>query len=31
MLLITQEHKGEINVVETGPEGTTFRIRLPVA
>ena len=27
---IIQDHKGEINVVETGPEGTTFRIRLPM-
>lgn len=28
---IIQDHKGEIDVAETGPEGTTFRIRLPVA
>jgi signal transduction histidine kinase len=27
---IIQDHKGEIDVAETGPEGTTFRIRLPV-
>jgi PAS domain S-box-containing protein len=28
---IIQDHKGEIDVVETGPAGTTFRIRLPGA
>jgi signal transduction histidine kinase len=28
---IIQDHKGEIDVAETGPEGTTFRIRLPAA
>lgn len=28
---IIQDHGGEIDVLETGPEGTTFRIRLPVA
>jgi signal transduction histidine kinase len=28
---IIQDHKGEIDVAETGPEGTTFRISLPVA
>jgi signal transduction histidine kinase len=28
---IIQNHKGEIDVAKTGPEGTTFRIRLPVA
>ena len=28
---IIQDHKGGIDVVETGPEGTTFRIRLPAA
>jgi len=28
---IIQNHKGEIDVAQTGPEGTTFRIRLPVA
>ncbi len=27
---IVMEHQGEIEVVETGPGGTTFRIRLPV-
>jgi signal transduction histidine kinase len=27
---IIKEHQGEIEVVETGPEGTTFQIRLPV-
>jgi C4-dicarboxylate-specific signal transduction histidine kinase len=27
---IIQDHKGEIDVVETGPEGTTFRVRLPM-
>lgn len=27
---IIQDHKGEIDIAETGPEGTTFRIRLPV-
>jgi PAS domain S-box-containing protein len=27
---IVKDHKGEINVAETGPEGTTFRIRLPI-
>jgi C4-dicarboxylate-specific signal transduction histidine kinase len=28
---IIQDHKGEIDVAETGPEGSTFRISLPVA
>ena len=28
---IIQNHKGEIDTAETGPEGTTFRITLPVA
>ena len=28
---IVKDHKGEIEVAETGPEGTTFRIRLPIA
>ncbi len=28
---IIQNHKGEIDMTETGPEGTTFRIKLPVA
>jgi len=28
---IMQDHKGKIDVAETGPGGTTFRIRLPVA
>jgi C4-dicarboxylate-specific signal transduction histidine kinase len=27
---IIQDHKGVIDVAETGPEGTTFRIRLPM-
>ena len=27
---IIQDHKGEIDVAETGTEGTTFRIRLPI-
>ena len=27
---IIQDHKGEIEVAETGTEGTTFRIRLPI-
>ncbi len=27
---IIQDHQGEIEVAATGPEGTTFRIRLPV-
>lgn len=27
---IIKEHQGEIEVVETSPEGTTFRIKLPV-
>jgi len=27
---IIKDHQGEIQVAETGPEGTTFRIRLPV-
>ena len=26
---IIEDHEGKIDVVETGPEGTTFRIRLP--
>jgi signal transduction histidine kinase len=28
---IIQEQKGEIDVADFGPEGTTFRIKLPVA
>ena len=28
---IVKDHKGEIEATETGPEGTTFRIRLPIA
>ena len=28
---IIKDHQGEIEVAETGPEGTTFRIRLPVS
>jgi PAS domain S-box-containing protein len=28
---IIQDHKGVLDVAETGPEGTTFRIRLPAA
>jgi len=28
---IIQDHKGEIDITETGQEGTTFRIRLPAA
>jgi len=28
---IVKEHQGEIEVVETGPEGTAFRIELPVS
>jgi histidine kinase len=28
---IIQDHKGDINVAENGPEGTTFRIRMPAA
>ena len=28
---IVKEHQGEIEVLETGPGGTTFRIRLPVS
>jgi len=28
---IVKDHQGEIEVVETGPEGTTIRIRLPVS
>lgn len=27
---IIKEHNGEINVAETGPEGTTFSIKLPI-
>ena len=27
---IIKEHGGEIEVVETGPDGTTFRIRVPI-
>lgn len=27
---IIQDHEGEIEVAETGPQGTTFRIRLPI-
>ena len=27
---IIMDHKGQIKVTETGPEGTTFRIRLPI-
>ena len=27
---IIHEHKGNIEVSETGPDGTTFRIRLPI-
>jgi len=27
---IIKEHGGEIEVAETGPDGTTFRIRLPI-
>ena len=27
---IIKEHKAEIDVAETGPQGTTFRIRIPV-
>lgn len=26
---IIKDHKGEIEVMKTNPEGTTFRIRLP--
>jgi len=28
---IIKDHGGEIEEVETGPEGTTFRIRLPIS
>ncbi|MFZ0449623.1 MAG: ATP-binding protein, partial [Desulfatiglandaceae bacterium] len=28
---IIQDHKGKVDVLETGPGGTTFRIRLPAA
>jgi len=28
---IIKDHGGEIEVAETGPEGTTFRIRLPIS
>ena len=28
---IIKDHGGEIEVTETGPEGTTFRIRLPIS
>ena len=27
---IIEEHKGRIEVTDTGPEGTTFKIRLPI-
>jgi two-component system NtrC family sensor kinase len=27
---IIEEHKGNIEVAKTGPEGTTFRIKLPI-
>ena len=27
---IIKDHKGEIEVAETGPEGTTFRVSLPI-
>jgi len=28
---IIKDHQGEIEVAETGPQGTTFRIRLPIS
>ena len=28
---IIKDHQGEIEVAETGPEGTTFRVRLPIS
>jgi C4-dicarboxylate-specific signal transduction histidine kinase len=27
---IVKDHQGEIGVAETGPEGTTFRMRFPI-
>ena len=27
---IIKEHQGEIEVVDTGPDGTTLRIKLPI-
>ncbi|MBW1784512.1 MAG: hypothetical protein JRL30_27685, partial [Deltaproteobacteria bacterium] len=28
---IIKEHRGEIQVAETGPQGTVFQIRLPIS
>ena len=27
---IIKDHKGEIDILETGPDGTTFKIELPI-